>query len=115
MQNGRTALHRACDGKHLDIVQVLVKSGADPDIKDEGGMTALDLARSEGSSKIRNYLHDDLVKRKKDTIFDHAKDGDLKGLDRILATSGFDVNSKSQVYIFIRYHHFIFMKFTFFS
>ena len=98
MQNGRTALHRACEANQLEIVQLLLKSGADPDIKDEGTMTVLDLARSIGSQKIINYLHDDLVKRNKDTIFDHAKDGDLKGLGRILGTSGFDVNSKSQVY-----------------
>ena len=34
-QNGLTALHRACLKGHIDMIQFLINSGAQPDIKDK--------------------------------------------------------------------------------
>ena len=43
---GKTALHRAATRKrNLDVVKVLVNAGADIDVEDEHGKTALDVAK----------------------------------------------------------------------
>lgn len=45
---GRTALHEACDQGHADIVDELLKAGADITVKDAEGNTALHVAASRG-------------------------------------------------------------------
>ena len=42
---GRTALMTAAEGNHADIVQLLLKHGADPSLRDKAGKRAADLTR----------------------------------------------------------------------
>lgn len=41
---GKTPLHRACEGGHVDVVQLLVERGADLEAKNAAGKTALVIA-----------------------------------------------------------------------
>ena len=43
-EHGRTALHMAAAWGHLDVVRLLVESGADPAIRDDEGMTPAEIA-----------------------------------------------------------------------
>jgi ankyrin repeat protein len=52
-----TALHRAADGGHLAVVELLLNHGADPDLRDEGdNATALHFAAERGSLPIVKLL-----------------------------------------------------------
>jgi ankyrin repeat protein len=52
-----TALHRAADGGHLAVVELLLNRGADPDIRDEGdNATALHFAAERGALPIVKLL-----------------------------------------------------------
>ncbi len=54
--DGRTPLHIASGHGHLKIAQFLIENGADKEIKDRRGETALDNARREGHRAIINLL-----------------------------------------------------------
>jgi hypothetical protein len=49
---GRTALHLAARGGHLEFVKILLKFGASIDSKDQCGRTALHIAAEEGHKHI---------------------------------------------------------------
>ena len=52
-----TALHKAAEGGHLGVVELLLNRGADPDIRDEGdNATALHFAAERGSLPIVKLL-----------------------------------------------------------
>ena len=53
---GRTALHRACDVGHLDLFQVLLNRGSDFRVLDGQNRTCLHHAASGGSVKILKRL-----------------------------------------------------------
>lgn len=53
---GFTALHLACDRGHADVVELLVKNGADPGVKDGDGFSAIDLAREAQHEHIVSIL-----------------------------------------------------------
>lgn len=57
---GFTPLHEAAENGHLEIVKVLIKSGADSSMglkkAYQAGSTALDVAREAGRKKVVNYL-----------------------------------------------------------
>ncbi|CAO2649967.1 Nn.00g012590.m01.CDS01 [Neocucurbitaria sp. VM-36] len=46
---GETPLHYATERQHIDVVRVLLRAGADPEVKNKRGMTILD--RAEGISE----------------------------------------------------------------
>ena len=56
-----SALHRAVNAGHRDIVEFLIKQGASLDLKDEMGRTPLDLARTRKDEAIEELLTDDDV------------------------------------------------------
>ena len=50
---GRTPLHYAVDLENTDIIKVLVGHGADPDVKDEAGLSAREEADEEVLELLR--------------------------------------------------------------
>ncbi len=50
-QNGTTALHNAAANAHLEVVTALLAAGADTDIQNSNGNTALHLAASKGARR----------------------------------------------------------------
>ncbi|KAF9229183.1 ankyrin [Gyrodon lividus] len=53
---GYTALHLACDRGSLPVVEVLIKNGADPLMKDSDDLTVTELAQIAGHSEICTFL-----------------------------------------------------------
>lgn len=43
-EHGRTALQMAAAWGHLDVVQLLIEHGADPEIRDDEGLNAIEMA-----------------------------------------------------------------------
>lgn len=54
--SGRPPMHHAADGGHVDILELLVESGANVDEKDKHGMTPLLSAIFEGHKDCVEYL-----------------------------------------------------------
>lgn len=55
---GESPLHWAVNNKHLDIVKLLVKHGADVNVADEMGITPLHMAADSGSVEMAKFLID---------------------------------------------------------
>jgi len=55
-KDGRTALHNAAKGVHLEVAKVLLKIGAVIDSKDEDGRTAVHIAAQRGHLEVVNVL-----------------------------------------------------------
>lgn len=47
-QNGRTALHMATQFRHIRMFTLLLENGADPDLRDDDGRTAIDCNEIDG-------------------------------------------------------------------
>ena len=58
---GRTSLHSAVREKQLTSVKILLKHGADPNMKNDNGRTPLDLAKDE--------RHEEMIKELKVSFF----------------------------------------------
>lgn len=54
----QTPLHKAVIVGNLDLIKLLINSGADPLMVDEKNQSPLDYAKDEGDEKIINYLVD---------------------------------------------------------
>ncbi|CAN5317416.1 hypothetical protein BH10CYA1_BH10CYA1_54880 [soil metagenome] len=55
-ENGRTALHTAASGNHVQLVELLLSVGADRNARLTSGETALDLAQAEGHQEVTALL-----------------------------------------------------------
>lgn len=55
-QNGESALHAACLFGHLPIVKLLIKSGSDLMLKNQDGLTALQVAKQQKYLNVVEYL-----------------------------------------------------------
>lgn len=53
---GDTPLNTAIYNKHLDVIKLLLASGASCSLKDEAGKTPLDIAKKVGESTILEYF-----------------------------------------------------------
>lgn len=56
MKNGKTAIEMARELGHLEIVELLLKSGANPTHKNDNGKTAIDLAKENGFDDLANTM-----------------------------------------------------------
>ena len=54
--HGITPLHRACTGGSLEIVKLLIESGADVSLLTKDGHTALNIAATNGHFELSEYL-----------------------------------------------------------
>ena len=61
-----TALHAAAEAGHLSIVQLLLKKGANPCVREPNGSTASQLARNAGHTEVADLLNraEDAVARR---------------------------------------------------
>lgn len=57
LSSGLSPLMGASGAGHLDIVKFLISNGADPLLKDENGLTAIDYAKRNGSNDVVTYLN----------------------------------------------------------
>ncbi|KAI9455689.1 ankyrin repeat-containing domain protein [Lactarius psammicola] len=55
-EKGLTPLHSAASNGHLDVVKLLLESGADINIFNDDGKTALDLASDNGMLEVASFL-----------------------------------------------------------
>ncbi|KAI3706592.1 hypothetical protein L6452_24448 [Arctium lappa] len=96
-QHGWTVLHRASFKGHVEVVQILMRNGADIDIdaRDEDGYTALHCAVESGHVDVLELL----VKRGADieartnkgaTAMQIAESLNYTGITRVLARGGFE-------------------------
>ena len=60
---GTTPLIYACRRGHIDIVRILIESGADYIICDKKGKSAIDHARKKHNTECVDYLNDLLVSK----------------------------------------------------
>jgi ankyrin repeat protein len=51
-ESGKTALHFAVIGKHIDAAKLLIQCKANTDIVDKNGKTALDYAKESGNEEM---------------------------------------------------------------
>ena len=49
--------HIAAESGHLECVRLLIENGANVDVREERGMTALELARSAGHEEVVSMLN----------------------------------------------------------
>jgi ankyrin repeat protein len=54
--NGQTALHRATENGHDEIIRILIENGIDVNARDVNGQTALHLASKNGSGAAVGVL-----------------------------------------------------------
>jgi len=52
-QNNETALHKAASGGYLEIIELLLKEGADPNIREMLGELAVEQALPRKAEKIK--------------------------------------------------------------
>lgn len=57
LSSGLSPLMGAAGAGHLDIVRFLITNGANPALKDENGLTAVDYAKRNGSNDVVKYLN----------------------------------------------------------
>ena len=97
--NGDTALHKAARGGHLQVIQVLVSSGADVNMKNKFGNTALHIAAHEGHLQVVQHLLSsgadvNMKDNDGDTALHMAARGGQLQVIQVLVSSGADVNMK---------------------
>ena len=49
---GATPLHTAADGNNIQCVEILIKAGADPFIRNEFGTKAIDIIKKKGYQSV---------------------------------------------------------------
>ncbi len=94
--SGRFALHAAIEGKHLAVMESLLKQGADYRTKDARGRTAMGLAAQSGSEELAVRM---LLNLPDIDLVEAAKRGDMDAVALVLAgdhdrIDGRSVNSR---------------------
>lgn len=65
---GNNPLHDAVEAEEDDIVKALLDAGADPMVKNDKGLTALDLARKSGSQELMDIMRPALANEQGQTL-----------------------------------------------
>ena len=58
LTDNRAPLHAAAEAGHVELAELLLRKGADPDARDGQGHTALDLAQARGNAAMVTLLRD---------------------------------------------------------
>ncbi|KAK4221984.1 ankyrin repeat-containing domain protein [Podospora fimiseda] len=109
-QFGRTPLHQACqNGKediegHVDIVSTLLAAGADINLQQKDGVTALFIAAQQGHAAIVKLLLDNKAKqlpthRAQTMPIHQAATGNHLDIVKLLLEGGADINSRYKVQV----------------
>ena len=93
--HGQTALHYACQEGHLKIVECLIKHGCQKDVKDDKGITPVEIAAMVGKTDVVLYLQsiNNQTNPVQDanasaaTIISLAAEGNLIKLEELMAVS----------------------------
>jgi ankyrin repeat protein len=90
-KHGRAALHYAVRGRHVGVIEALLKTGYIPDIHDEDGATELMIASQIGQVEtvqmlIENGVNLELADKRGWTPFDYTVDKDNKKAATVLST-----------------------------
>jgi ankyrin repeat protein len=90
-KQGRAALHHAVRGRHVGVIEALLKAGCIPDIHDKDGATALMIASKNGQVEavqmlIENGANLELADKRGWTPFDYTVDKDNKETAALLST-----------------------------
>lgn len=64
LKNGESALHAAALFDHLSVIKLLLAAGADPQLRNQDGMTPLDLAHEASNTQIVDYLRQHIAARR---------------------------------------------------
>jgi ankyrin repeat protein len=122
MDAGRAPLHLAAKGGHLGVVKLLIEAGADVNLRDAEGKTALDLAGERpdqaGCIKVvawlrdrgprgREDMADDTTTDEEETFIAAIRDGDLGKMKSMLAAKPGLIRSRrhgTSPILIARYH-----------
>lgn len=87
---GRTALHIAVDRSRVQIVRMLFSKGADPDLKDEEGLSARDLA--VGKPEIEAIFSPEVGEKLRAELIQAIQVEDKEKVSYLLVEQGLDPN-----------------------
>jgi len=65
-EHGYTPLHEAVQQEHQHMVELLLRNGASPIIKNNEGQNSIDLAKIHGYNKIINTLSDTIKQKSRE-------------------------------------------------
>ncbi len=71
--HGHTALMYAAKTGNFDIVKLLIKNGADPELKNDYGETAISQARERGYENIAEYIESIVLMRRREDVLNKVK------------------------------------------
>ena len=92
-ENKNTALHKATQNQHPAIVQLLLDSGADSDVRNRDGQTPFSLAKSCLAEAIIEIFHRHIEKNK--ALIDAAEKGTIDRVKELLE-KGANINGKDE-------------------
>lgn len=95
----RTALQKACENGHHDVVGILLQHGSDTNARDEDGRTALHFAAQDGNLDIVRLLIDAGANifaedDEGDTVLHYASEYGHTSIVKLLVTKGVNINTR---------------------
>jgi ankyrin repeat protein len=91
VRDGVTALMLAASNGHIDVVKALIQEGANINLQDNGGRTALDLALKKNHTAIVDFLLKRVAAADKESLIKAATSGDIERV-KVLIAAGADVD-----------------------
>jgi ankyrin repeat protein len=91
VRDGVTALMLAASNGHIDVVEALIQAGANINLQDNGGRTALDLALKKNHTAIVDFLLKRVAAADKESLIKAAASGNIERV-KVLIAAGADVD-----------------------